>query len=103
MTDTNADIVRRAFEAFQTRQRGVFEGLLADEFAFTSPHDPDLDKQGYFERCWPNMRHMRAQELDRVVEAGDGVRVRSEVVQTPGDPFPTTQPFSRSDGKIPCV
>jgi ketosteroid isomerase-like protein len=103
MTDTNADIVRRAFDAFQTRQREVFEGLLADDFAFSSPHDPDLDKEGYFEHCWPNMGHMRSQELDRVVEAGDEVFVRYEVVKTTGERFRNTELFRIRDGKIARV
>jgi ketosteroid isomerase-like protein len=97
---TNADIVRRAFEAFQARERDVFEGLLADDFSFSSPHDPQLDKAGYFERCWPNMGQMGSQTLDRVVEAGDEVFVRYEVERKSGGRFRNTELFRIRDGRI---
>jgi ketosteroid isomerase-like protein len=97
---TNADVVRRAFEAFQKRERDVFDDLLADDFSFSSPHDPDLDREGYFERCWPNMGHMRSQTLDRVVEAGDEVFVRYEVERLSGERFRNTELFTLRDGRI---
>jgi ketosteroid isomerase-like protein len=97
---TNADIVRRAFDAFQSRERDVFDGLLADGFRFSSPHDPDLDRAGYFERCWPNMGHMRSQTLDRVVEAGDEVFVRYEVERKSGERFRNVELFTVRDGRI---
>jgi ketosteroid isomerase-like protein len=100
---THADIVRRAYDAFQAREREVFEGLLADDFRFSSPHDPDLDKEGYFERCWPNAEHMRSQQLDRVVEAGDEVLVRYEVERTSGGRFRNTELITVRDGRIARV
>jgi ketosteroid isomerase-like protein len=102
MTD-NADIVRRLFDAFQAREREVFEDLLSDDFRFSSPHDPDLDKAGYFERCWPNMEHMRRQELDRVVEAGDEVFVRYEVERTDGVRFRNAELITVRDGRVTRV
>src|SRR4051794_3940870 len=103
MTTTNADIVRRAFDAFQNREREVFEGLLADDFRFSSPHDPDLDQEGYFERRWPNMGHMRSKTLDGVVEAGDEVFVRYEVEKTSGERFRNTELFTVREGRIARV
>src|SRR3954468_14752443 len=100
---TNADIVRSAFDAFQAREWEVFKGLLADDFVFSSPHDPHLDLDGYYERCWPNMGHMRRQELDRVVEAGDEVFVRYEVEKTSGERFRNTELFTVRDGRIARV
>jgi ketosteroid isomerase-like protein len=97
---TNSDIVRRAFDAFQSRERDVFDGLLADGFSFSSPHDPQLDKAGYFERCWPNMEHMRSQDLDRVVEAGEEVFVRYQVERTAGGRFRNMELFRLRDGRI---
>jgi ketosteroid isomerase-like protein len=100
---TPSAIVRRAFDAFQARERDVFEGLLADGFRFSSPHDPDLDRGGYFERCWPNMEHMRAIRLDRVVEAGDEVFVRYEVERTSGERFRNVELITVRDGRIERV
>ena len=100
---TNADIVRRAYEAFESREREVFEGLLADDFSFSSPHDPDLDKDGYFERCWPNAEHMKSQEIDRIVENGDEVFIRYEVERSDGVHFRNTEVLTVRDGKIERV
>jgi|SRR5215211_6402163 len=97
---TNAEVVRRAFEAFQKRERDVFDGLLAEDFSFSSPHDPELDKQGYFERCWPNMEHIRSQTLDRVVEAGNEVFVRYEVERMSGGRFRNAELFKLRYGQI---
>jgi ketosteroid isomerase-like protein len=100
---TNADIVRTAFDAFQTRKRDVFDGLLADDFTFSSPHDPHLDKAAYFERCWPNMGHMRSQQLDRVVEVGGEIFVRYEVERTSGERFRNMELITVRDGRIARV
>jgi ketosteroid isomerase-like protein len=104
MTDgRNAALVRRAYDAFQARERDVFEGLLTDDFRFSSPHDPDIDKRAYFERCWPNMEHMREIRLDRVVEAGDEVLIRYEVVRTSGDRFRNMELVRVRDDRIARV
>jgi ketosteroid isomerase-like protein len=99
----NADIVRRAFDAFQRRERDVFDGLLAEGFSFSSPHDPDIDRDAYFERCWPNADQMRSQRLDRVVEAGDEVFVRYEVERTSGGRFRNVELITVRDGRIERV
>jgi ketosteroid isomerase-like protein len=100
---TNADVVRRSFQAFQAREREIFAGLLADGFRFSSPHDPDLDAAGYFERCWPNMEHMRSIELERVVESGDEVFVRYLVERTSGERFRNVELHTVRDGRIERV
>ena len=53
MTDL-ASLARRCFETYQTRDREALEGLLADDFTFTSPYDDHIDRATYFVRCWPN-------------------------------------------------
>lgn len=100
---TNADVVRRSFEAFQAREREVFAGLLADGFRFSSPHDPDLDEPGFFERCWPNMQHMRSIELERLVERGDEVFVRYLVTRTSGERFRNVELHTVREGRIERV
>jgi ketosteroid isomerase-like protein len=99
----NADIARRAYDAYQSREREVFEGLLTDDFRFSSPHDPDLDKAGYFERCWPNMGHMRSITIDRAAEAGDEAFIRYEVERTSGERFRNVELFTIREGRIARV
>lgn len=44
---------RELYLAFAAGDREVVEGILADEFTFSSPVDVGLDRAEYFERCWP--------------------------------------------------
>jgi hypothetical protein len=48
-----ADLVRQCFSAYVSKDRQALEQLLSDDFRFHSPHDPDIDKKTYFEKCWP--------------------------------------------------
>ena len=46
-------IVRDSYAAFAAGDRSAFEAALSDDFTFSAPPDPMLDRAGYFERCWP--------------------------------------------------
>ena len=50
---TRAELARQLYEAFAAGDRDQVERILTDDFRFSSPLDPDLDRAGYFERCWP--------------------------------------------------
>lgn len=64
--------------AFAAGDREFFEERLSSDFAFSAPPDPMLDREGFFERCWPGAgRHQRF-EFVRVVESGDEVIVTYE-------------------------
>jgi hypothetical protein len=82
-----ADRVQRArqlYVAFAAGDRELVEDILADDFRFSSPPDPDLDRQGYFERCWPGAGRGQWFEFVRLVEAGDEVIVTYEMVRSDG-------------------
>src|SRR4051795_9274353 len=96
----NADIVRRAFEAFQNREREVFDGLLADDFRFSSPHDPDLDRAGYFERCWPHAGEPRDFQIERIFVQGDEAFVRYLLGRPSGERFRNTEYFRFTGDRI---
>ena len=46
-------IVRDSYAAFAAGNRSFFEQRLSDDLLFSAPPDPKLDRDGYFERCWP--------------------------------------------------
>ena len=54
---------RGIYLAFAAGDRDVIERGITDDFTFSSPVDVGLDREGYFERCWPaagrclNQRH----------------------------------------------
>ena len=39
--DNASDLVRKCFSAWETKNREALEGLLAEDFTFTSPNDDD--------------------------------------------------------------
>jgi ketosteroid isomerase-like protein len=77
-------LARELYLAFAAGDRSFFEEHLSDDFNFSSPPDPHLDRHGWFERCWPGAG--REQEFDfvRLIEAGDEVVVTYELRRPDG-------------------
>jgi len=105
MTTTgNATLVRRSYEAFGRGDRAAMEALLAAEgFSFHAPPDPHLDREGYFERCWPGAGAGTAFDLVRVIEQGDEVVVTYEATRPDGTRFRNTEVFTVAGGAIRTV
>ena len=53
MGKSRIDIARETYDAFATGDRDVVERHFGKDFSFSAPPDPLLDRDGYFERCWP--------------------------------------------------
>ena len=77
-------IARHAYEAFAAGDRDFYETHLSDDFTFSSPPDPLLDREGYFERCWPGAGLGQSFNFVRVVESGDEVIVTYEMRRPDG-------------------
>lgn len=73
------ELVQRMYAAFSAGDRDTIERALSDELTFSSPVDPQLDRAGYFERCWPHAGGGQRFELVREVETRDEVIVTYEV------------------------
>jgi hypothetical protein len=58
------------YEAFATADREAIEQLLHADLAFSAPPDPQLDRDGYFERCWPGAGSNQSFEFKRLIELG---------------------------------
>ncbi len=84
-------LARAVFGAYESGDRSVLEGLLSEDFTFHAPPDPDLDRAGYFERCWPNAHLIESFHLLRLIEAGDEVVVTYESTKTDGSRFRNTE------------
>jgi ketosteroid isomerase-like protein len=88
---TPTEIARRSFRAYETGDRALLERLVADDFTFSSPPDPLLDRAQYFERCWPGAQDLEAFDVVRCIEAGDEVVVTYEARRTDGTRFRNTE------------
>jgi ketosteroid isomerase-like protein len=94
------DRVRASYRAYETRDRELLESLLADDFTFSAPPDPLLDRAGYFERCWPNAQHLESFDLTRLIEQGDTVVATYEATRTDGTRFTNTEVFTVAGDRI---
>ncbi len=72
------------YEAFAAGDREFVESILSEDFRFSSPPDPALNRSGYFERCWPGSGMGQTFEFVRVVEHGDEVIVTYELTRPDG-------------------
>lgn len=66
------------YKAFAKGDRSFVEEHLTDNFTFSAPPDPFLDRAGYFKRCWPSAGKGQAFEFIRLIESGDEVIVTYE-------------------------
>src|SRR5262249_46475109 len=90
---TKSDIIRNCFAAYQTRDRALIEGLISEDFRFTSPYDDEIDRASYFERCWPNSERIRSFDIERIFEQAEGAFVTYKCVTRDGTEFRNTEFF----------
>lgn len=79
-----SEIARQSYLAFARADRQFFEDRLSDDFTFSSPPDPHLDRAGWFERCWPGAGSGQEFTFVRVIEAGDEVIVSYDLRRPDG-------------------
>ncbi len=83
--DKRLQTVRDCYDAYVTGDRQLVEQHLAEDFRFSSPADVDIDRERYFERCWPNAGMIESYEFKRLIEIGGGeVLVTYESTKTDG-------------------
>jgi ketosteroid isomerase-like protein len=90
-------IVRDSYSAFAAGDRRFFEERLSDDFRFSAPPDPNLDRDGYFERCWPGAGRGQDLEVVRLIESGDEVVVTYESDTSGGGRGRSTEIFTFDD------
>jgi ketosteroid isomerase-like protein len=96
-------LARQSYEAFAAGDRSFFEEHLSDDFRFSSPPDPKLDRDGYFERCWPGAGRGQEFEFLRLVESGDEVIVTYEMKKSDGSAGRNTEVLTFEGDKISRV
>jgi ketosteroid isomerase-like protein len=104
MTENESDrirAVRDSYRAFASGDRELAERVLGDPLRFHAPPDPDLDRAGYFERCWPNAGgRIETFEFVRLFERGEEVFVTYEARRRDGSRFRNTEIHTVRDGRV---
>ncbi|HYI61269.1 MAG TPA: nuclear transport factor 2 family protein [Acidimicrobiales bacterium] len=97
----DVEIVRAGFDAYLRQDRAASEALIAPDFVFTSPNDDHIDRDAFFDRCFPTADRLRSQDLLLVTAAGDGdVVVMYEYVLTTGERHRNVEVQTVRDGQI---
>lgn len=99
MTDRRR-IARDAYRAYESGDRELLDGLLAEDLVFYSPPDPGIDRARYFERCWPNAETIESFEFVRLIESGDEILVTYEATKTDGRRFRNTEILTFDGARI---
>jgi ketosteroid isomerase-like protein len=101
--DSHETIVRAQYEAFRDRRRADSEALLAADFTFTSPYDDAIDRDTFFERCWPGGDRFTDFAIERLTVDADGAFVTYFVTTDDGARFRNTEYLTVRDEQIHSV
>jgi len=100
MTNDPVAIARAAYQAYVSKDRQAIEKLIAEDFHFTSPLDNRIERDRYFEYCWPNSRKIKHFDFINLVADGPRVFVTYEGQSTNGDGFRNTEIITVRDGQL---
>lgn len=107
MTENESErirVVRDNYRAFASGDRELAEQVFGEELRFHAPPDPELDRAGYFERCWPHSGQGTEFEFVRLFERGEEVFVTYEARRPgKGSRFRNTEIHTVRDGKVVAV
>ena len=92
--------VRRLMDAFAAKDRAAAETLVAADFHFTSPYDNRIDRQAYFDICWPNSERIAGFEIIRLISAGAEVVVTYVGRTSDGRRFRNTEVMLCRGGQV---
>ena len=90
-------LVRDAYAAFAAGDKAFYEQHLREDFMFSAPPDPKLDRDGYFERCWPGAGRGQAFDIVRLIESGDELVATYETETSAGTRGRNTEVFTFGD------
>lgn len=97
------ETVRDCFRAYATGDRSLVERHLADDFVFSAPPDVGIDRDTYFERCWPNAQNLDGYDFVRLFEHDGEVVVTYEATRADGTRFRNTEVHGFEGDKVSRV
>jgi ketosteroid isomerase-like protein len=100
MKTSPIEIARACLNAYVDKDRAAIEALIATDFHFTSPLDNAIDRQTYFQRCWPNSEAIESFDFIHAAEAGDRAFVVYEARVKSGKRFRNCEVYTSRDGKL---
>jgi ketosteroid isomerase-like protein len=102
---TYEEIVRRWYEAWEKKDQGQFEALMADNFTFTSAAGDDhISKSAFKTQCWDTqIDFIDRFDLERVFGSGNEAFVKYLCHTKNGKSFRNVEYFRLRDGKVETI
>ena len=94
------ELTKDFYRAYATGDRKFVESNITDDFSFSAPPDPHLDRAGYFERCWPGAGKNQSFEFKRLLSVDNEVIVTYESKQADGAIGTNTEILTFKDNKV---
>ena len=95
--------VHACFKSYVDKDRPAIEALISENFHFTSPLDNRINRQTYFERCWPNSANMVTVDFKHIAVKDEKAFVTYECYLNDGKRFRNTELFTVREGKVADV
>jgi ketosteroid isomerase-like protein len=102
---TYEEIVRRWYKAWEKKDQGQFEALMADNFTFTSAAGDDhISKSAFKTQCWDTqINFIDRFDLERVFGSGNEAFVKYLCHTKNGKSFRNVEYFRLRDGKVETI
>lgn len=98
---TRLDQIKQFYVAFSKVDRNDFiEDFIAPSFTFSAPPDPLLNREEFFNTCWPNGSNLGENRFTRLIEHNDEVIVTHEYLKPDGIRGCNTDIFTFSGEQI---
>jgi ketosteroid isomerase-like protein len=104
--DTNArraKTVRALYAAYVDGRKDIVGAMLTVDFTFSSPQDDRIDRDTYFQRCWPEPPPFTAMEIEYLGLSGDEAVVRYRAVKRDGGAFRNIETLRFEGDKLASV
>ena len=102
---TYEEIVRRWYKAWEKKDQGQFEAMMADNFTFTSAAGDDhISKITFKTQCWDTqVNFIDRFDLERVSGSGNEAFVKYLCHTKNGKSFRNVEYFRLRDGKVESI
>lgn len=104
-SSTSEEIVRKWYRAWETKDQGQFQALMADNFTFTSAAGDDhISRTAFKAQCWDTqINFIDRVDLERVFAKGDEVFVKYLGHTKNGKSFRNVEYFVLKGGKVEAL
>ena len=99
------EVVRRWYKAWEKKDQGQFEALMADNFTFTSAAGDDhISKSAFKTQCWDTqVNFIDRFDLESVFGSGNEAFVKYLCHTKNGKSFRNVEYFRLRDGKVETI